>query len=104
MYSAIEFISHTDRFSLIFQDDFVKLEGIQTLDLSKNRLTILPENFGQIKSLKQLDLFENQLTDLPISFSELTKLEVRKMSINRIEMTFCFVSLVFRFEKQSSRC
>ncbi len=61
---------------IYFQDDFIKLEGIHTLDLSKNHLTKLPENFGQLKSLKQLDLFDNRITNLPLSFGELTKLEV----------------------------
>lgn len=54
----------------------MKLEGIHTLDLSKNLLTKLPENIGQLKSLKQLDLLDNRITNLPLSFCELTKLEV----------------------------
>ncbi|CAF3791023.1 unnamed protein product [Rotaria magnacalcarata] len=66
-------------------DDFSKLEGIHTLDLSKNHLTKLPENFGQLKSLKQLDLFDNQITNLPLSFSELTKLEYLDLKNNPLD-------------------
>ncbi|CAF3908302.1 unnamed protein product [Rotaria sp. Silwood2] len=67
------------------KDDFIKLEGIHTLDLSKNHLTKLPENFGQLKSLKQLDLFDNQITNLPLSFCELTKLEYLDLKNNPLD-------------------
>ncbi|CAF1486582.1 unnamed protein product [Rotaria sp. Silwood1] len=74
--------SHNSFFVL---DDFIKLEGIHTLDLSKNRLTKLPENFGQLKSLKQLDLFDNHITNLPLSFCELTKLEYLDLKNNPLD-------------------
>ncbi|CAF3531537.1 unnamed protein product [Rotaria sordida] len=66
-------------------DDFIKLEGIHTLDLSKNHLTKLPENFGQLKSLKQLDLFDNHIINLPLSFCELTKLEYLDLKNNPLD-------------------
>ncbi|CAF1209394.1 unnamed protein product, partial [Didymodactylos carnosus] len=66
-------------------DDFVKLENIHTLDLSKNKLTSLPDNFGLMKSLKQLDLFDNRIRTLPISFCELTNLEYLDLKNNALE-------------------
>ena len=76
MYSVRTYRMKKNVFSLISQDDFVKLEGIHTLDLSRNRLTKLPDNFGQLKSLKQLDLYDNRISNLPLSFCDLTKLDV----------------------------
>lgn len=85
-----------------FQDDFVKLEGIHTLVLSRNRLTKLPDNFGQLKSLKQLDLYDNRITDLPLSFCELTKLDVCARIPRRTSFERARFVLVFGLEGQSS--
>jgi hypothetical protein len=80
------------------QDDFIKLEGIHTLDLSRNHLTKLPENFGQLKSLRQLDLYDNRISDLPISFCDLTKLDVSVPVQERRVWTWLVFALVLGSE------
>ena len=63
----------------LLQEDFVKLQQIKEIDLSKNRLTSLPKNFGALTNLKSLDLLSNQLNELPRSFFELKSLQVGKL-------------------------
>jgi Leucine-rich repeat (LRR) protein len=59
------------------KDDFIKLQFIRELDLSKNKLKSLPKNFGCMANLKNLDLLGNELTALPASFCELKSLQVQ---------------------------
>ena len=55
-----------------------QLTQLQSLDLSDNRLTALPESLGRLAGLTQLqslDLSSNQLTALPESLGQLTQLQ-----------------------------
>ena len=48
---------------------------VQKLDLSMQKLTVLPEEIMQFTNLVCLDLSFNRIPTLPASFSSLTKLE-----------------------------
>jgi len=57
----------------------------EELDLSRYRLTSLPNCIGQLKSLKTLIAFDSRLQSLPDSIGNLTNLEELHLSHNRLE-------------------
>ena len=61
-----------------------QLTQLQVLDLSENQLTQLPESIGQLTQLQALDLSENQLTKLPESLGRLALLTRLDISHNRL--------------------
>lgn len=60
------------------------IHQIQTLDLSCNQLTSLPESFGQLQSLQTLYLHCNYLTSLPESIGQLQNLQKLYLQNNRL--------------------
>ena len=60
------------------------LSNLQTLDLSRNHLTSIPEDIKRMTSLKFLAFTNNQITRLPICFGEMTSLTRIKMDDNPI--------------------
>jgi len=65
---------------------FNPVPGLQTLDLSNNKLEDLPSSLGSLRSLRYLDVSHNNLEVLPARFSELTSLVTLKLNHNRL---FC---------------
>ena len=61
-----------------------QLTQLQSLDLSGNQLTALPESLGQLTQLQSLDLSGNQLTALPESLGQLTQLQSLDLSGNQL--------------------
>lgn len=59
----------------VLPDNFCTLTRFVKLDLSKNALSSLPENFGELTNLRHLDLLGNKLQKLPISFANLESLK-----------------------------
>jgi GTPase SAR1 family protein len=55
---------------------------LQTLYLSRNQLTALPESLGLLTQLQWLDLFSNKLITLPSSFGRLRQLETLLLGSN----------------------
>ncbi|KAL1473701.1 hypothetical protein MTO96_021815 [Rhipicephalus appendiculatus] len=51
----------------VLPDAFCALTHLKELDLSKNQLRELPTNFGRLSALQKLDLYGNNLTTLPLS-------------------------------------
>ena len=65
---------------------FTSLTHLIELDLSKNRLTELPQDFGNLNKLVKLDLYGNQLKTLPITFGQLNKLKWLDLKGNPLEL------------------
>jgi len=57
---------------------------LQTLNLSENQLTALPESLGELTQLRTMNLSGNQLTALPESLGELTQLQTLQLSDNQL--------------------
>ena len=62
----------------------LRLPHLSHLNLSYNRLTVIPESFGLFFHLKTVLLQNNKIKDLPNSFLHLVKLEKLDISYNGI--------------------
>ncbi|XP_012945636.1 leucine-rich repeat-containing protein 59 [Aplysia californica] len=69
----------------VLPDAFCTLTHIIRLDVSKNGLTELPKDFGHLDNLQHLDLLGNSLTTLPRSFCHLRKLKWLDLKDNPLE-------------------
>ncbi|XP_057312829.1 leucine-rich repeat-containing protein 59-like isoform X1 [Hydractinia symbiolongicarpus] len=69
----------------ILPDNFTKLVQLVHLDLSKNSLTELPADFGSLSRLVKLDLLNNHLSELPLSFRQFTQLKWLDLKGNPIQ-------------------
>ena len=68
--------THTHTFSLCLSLSFFLWAHRVHLNLSKNRLTSLPEELGLLSSLVRLEANNNELSSLPTSFHHLRSLQV----------------------------
>ncbi|CAD0195569.1 unnamed protein product [Chrysodeixis includens] len=59
-------------------------ESLRNLDLSKNRLSTLPDEICKFKLLKQLNLDTNRIDTIPSALGNLRKLEMFNISSNLI--------------------
>ncbi|XP_004928550.1 leucine-rich repeat-containing protein 57 [Bombyx mori] len=66
-------------------DVFSLCDVLRNLDLSKNKLSVLPDDLSKLKHLKQLNLDSNKLQALPESLINLKKLEVLNISNNFVQ-------------------
>jgi Leucine-rich repeat (LRR) protein len=73
-----------DEYGLANVHELIGLLHVQTLKLSMNQLTHLPDSFGQLRSLRKLDLSMNALTHLPASFGHLESLQTLDLSSNNL--------------------
>lgn len=65
--------------------DMLKLrKNLRNLELSENKIDLLPSFVGEFQSLKQLSLAENRLSHLPDEICRLGKLETLSLSGNLI--------------------
>ena len=58
---------------------------LRTLDLSNNRISILPSSISNFKSLKTLNLSHNRLSTLPPALGQLPKLETLILTGNQVQ-------------------
>lgn len=58
---------------------------LRTLDLSKNKLKILPKSIGQFKELKILNASNNLLENLPEEINNLSKIETLQVNCNLLK-------------------
>lgn len=62
----------------------IKLLKLAVLDVTKNRLELLPDGFAKLTSLSDLHLSENCLQELPADLGNLTNLTLLKADVNQI--------------------
>lgn len=62
----------------------IKLFNLAVLDVTKNRLELLPDGFSKLASLSDLHLSENCLQELPADLGDLTNLTLLKLDVNQI--------------------
>ena len=60
----------------------MKLEALEILDLSQNRIRVLPEEIGKLKALKVLAIGRNRISRLPLSLGDLPRLQLLKFDKN----------------------
>ncbi len=68
----------------VLPSEIEKLTQLQTLILSRNKLTSLPDSLGNLTSLRQLFLFDNQLASLPDSLGNLNSLHLLYLYNNQL--------------------
>jgi Leucine-rich repeat (LRR) protein len=64
---------------------FDSMVSLQTLDLSSNELTEVPDRIGQLPCIEKLFLHENHLTRLPNELGNLKKLTELNIDENKIQ-------------------
>lgn len=68
---------------------------LRTLDLSKNKLKILPKSIGQFKELKILNASNNLLENLPEEINNLSKIETLQVNCNLLKSLPSLSNLTF---------
>ncbi|XP_070698671.1 leucine-rich repeat-containing protein 57 [Pempheris klunzingeri] len=69
-----------------FPEELQRLTAnLRTVDLSGNKIEVLPASIGNFLQLKSLTLNSNRLTSIPSEISKLKKLETLSLNGNRIQ-------------------
>jgi internalin A len=87
MFTGLKQVRHLNMRSNVIYAHFdwvCQLTLLETLDLSDNHLTDLPECFGQLQRLRELNISQNKLTTLPTSIAQLTRVKNLDLSGNRL--------------------
>ncbi len=69
----------------VLPESLGNLGNLRKLNVSHNRLAVLPESLGNLGNLRELKVFRNRLRDLPESLSNLNNLKVFDASNNQLE-------------------
>lgn len=88
----------------VLPDAFCGLTHLKELDLSKNQLRELPTNFGRLSALQKLDLYGNNLTTLPLSMCRMKALRWLDLKGNPLEPRLKAVAGDCLDEKQCQQC
>ncbi|CAD5120448.1 DgyrCDS9018 [Dimorphilus gyrociliatus] len=80
------------------------LTRLVKLDLSKNRLEILPDNINLLQNLHTLDLYANRLTSLPVSIFEMKNLKWLDLKDNPLNAELKAVAGDCLDKKECERC
>ncbi|KAM6973177.1 leucine-rich repeat-containing protein 57 [Aplochiton taeniatus] len=69
-----------------FPEELQRLTGnLRTVDLSNNKIEVLPPSIGNFLQMKSLTLNSNKLTSLPCEISKLKKLETLLLNGNQLK-------------------
>ncbi|XP_077518962.1 uncharacterized protein LOC144128985 [Amblyomma americanum] len=88
----------------VLPDAFCALAHLKELDLSKNQLRELPANFGRLNNLQKLDLYANNLTTLPLSMCRMKSLRWLDLKGNPLEPKLKAIAGDCLDEKQCQQC
>ena len=69
----------------MIDDQLFTLQKLQVLDLSRNKITQLPEEMQNMKSLRFLSVMHNNIEDLPLSLGFLESLRLLKLTGNPLK-------------------
>jgi hypothetical protein len=58
---------------------------LEILDLSRNKITTLPDEIKKLSSLRVLSIMQNRLDDLPPGLSDMNKLQILKVAGNPLQ-------------------
>lgn len=79
-------VSQTNRlFTSVDEALTVSVDSVYRLDLSKQKLEVLPNDIFKFINLRELYLTKNKLTDLPKEFMSFKHLEVLDLSKNKFD-------------------
>jgi len=62
-----------------------ELPLLEILDVSRNKISHLPEEIKKLTSLRVLSVMQNRLEDLPLGLSEMTQLQTLKVAGNPLK-------------------
>lgn len=62
-----------------------KLPLLEILDISRNKISHLPEEIKKLTSLRLLSVMQNRLEDLPLGLSDMSKLQILKVAGNPLQ-------------------
>ncbi len=68
-----------------FPKTLSRYENLRILDLSKNRISLIPAEIGELLALEELNLSKNRVYNLPPQLANLQDLKVLLLSKNDIE-------------------
>lgn len=88
----------------VLPDAFCTLTHLKEVDLSKNQLKELPANFGKLNNVQKLDLYSNSLSTLPLSMCRMKNLRWLDLKGNPLEPRLKAVAGDCLNEKQCQQC
>ncbi len=83
-FSNLETLNLSDNILTVLPESIGAFSKLKTLKLGKNKLTFLPESIGGLKQLRFLHLNNNQLTVLPEAIGELIELKLINLNTNKL--------------------
>jgi Leucine-rich repeat (LRR) protein len=72
----------------IKQFNISKMQKLEYLDLSKNKIKTINGNFYDLPNLQYLNLSDNALKEIPLSINELKNLKILNLKGNKIPFSF----------------
>ena len=85
-YSNIQSLSVSNNQLTRLPESIGQLSNLQYLSVDNNELTKLPESIGQLSNLQGLYVSNNQLTELPESIGQLSNLQELNLNNNQLSI------------------
>ncbi|KAL6054010.1 NADPH:sulfur oxidoreductase [Balamuthia mandrillaris] len=81
----VELDAHDNLLELVDDDVLGMMANLERLNISKNKLTSLPNHFSFLQNLRELNLANNQLSELPAELGKLSKLLSLNVANNKLK-------------------